>query len=153
MQSKDRPAGPPQRLGVIGYPLGHTLSPPIQRAALDRLGLDITYDAIEVAPTDLPRFLADLRQPSWLGVNVTVPHKQAVIPYLDELSDEAREIGAVNTILHRSGRLAGFNTDARAFLEDLQAELGPVAGRHVLVLGAGGAAHAVCFALRGAAGS
>ncbi|HLG69137.1 MAG TPA: shikimate dehydrogenase [Chloroflexota bacterium] len=140
-----------KRLAVIGYPLGHTLSPKIHGSAIRALGLDLRYDAVETAPERLPTFLEELRGPEWLGCNVTVPHKQAVLCALGEQSEEARAIGAVNTIANRDGRLAGFNTDARGFLADLEEHFGPVAGKRVLLLGAGGAARAVGFALRDAA--
>jgi shikimate dehydrogenase len=137
-----------KKLAVIGYPLGHTLSPRIHGAAIRALGLDLSYEAVETAPERLPLFLDELRGPEWLGCNVTVPHKQAVLCALAEQSEEARSIGAVNTIVNREGRLTGFNTDARGFLADLEERFGPVAGNRVVLLGAGGAARAVGFALR-----
>ncbi|HVA92817.1 MAG TPA: shikimate dehydrogenase, partial [Chloroflexota bacterium] len=153
------PAGAPQagqtsrrRLAVIGWPLRHTYSPPIQSAALAALGLEATYEAIEVAPAGLAEFLRGLRGSEWLGANVTVPHKEAVLPSMDEISEETRAIGAANTIVNRDGRLAAYNTDAQAFVQDLESELGDVAGRDVVILGAGGAARAVCFALAPVAG-
>lgn len=140
-----------ERLAVIGYPLGHTLSPRIHGAAIRALGLDLTYEAVETPPERLAGFLDELRQPEWLGCNVTVPHKQAVQWALAEQSEDARAIGAVNTILQRDGVLSGFNTDAGGFLADLEDHFGPVNGKRVLLLGAGGAARAVAFALRGVA--
>ena len=142
-----------KRLAVIGFPLGHTLSPRIQGAAIRALDLDLTYDAVETAPERLEAFMRDLISPGWLGCNVTVPHKQAVMPYLAEVSEEAGTIGAVNTIVNGDGRLVGHNTDAAGFLADLEEHFGPVAGKRVAVLGAGGAARAVCFALRDRADS
>jgi shikimate dehydrogenase len=137
-----------QRLAVIGYPLGHTLSPAIHGAAVRALGLDLTYEAVETPPHALGGFLGELRGDGWLGCNVTVPHKQAVMAHVDELGDEACAIGAVNTVMNREGRLSGFNTDAQGFLADLQQRFGSPSGKVVAVLGAGGAARAVCFALR-----
>jgi shikimate dehydrogenase len=137
-----------KRLAVIGYPLAHTLSPRIQGAAIRAMGLELTYEALETPPERLEALLEDVRGPGWLGCNVTVPHKQAVMPSLAELDGEAAAIGAVNTIVNREGRLAGFNTDARGFLEDLEEQFGSVAGKQVVVLGAGGAARAVAYALR-----
>lgn len=139
-----------KRLAVIGYPLRHTLSPAIHGGAIHALGLDLSYEAVETAPERLADFLAGLRAKDWLGCNVTVPHKQAVMPSLDELGEEARAIGAVNTIKSTGGRLTGFNTDANGFLADLEEHFGSPAGKRVLVLGAGGAARAVCYALRDA---
>lgn len=137
-----------KRLAVIGYPLSHTLSPKIHGAAIRALGLDLTYDARETPPDGLATFMAELRGTDWLGCNVTVPHKQAVLPFMAELAGDGQAIGAVNTIRNRDGQLAGFNTDADGFLADVEAHFGPVAGKRVLLLGAGGAARAVAFALR-----
>ncbi|MDE3077597.1 MAG: shikimate dehydrogenase [Chloroflexota bacterium] len=136
------------RLGVIGFPIGHTLSPDILSAALAAIGLPASYGAYEVTPEELPRFLEQLRRPEWRGVNVTVPHKQAVLAAMDELSVEARAIGAVNTIRGVDGRLAGFNTDSPAFRAEVEAAFGSLAGKRVAILGAGGAARAVCHALK-----
>jgi shikimate dehydrogenase len=137
-----------KKLGVIGYPLAHTLSPAIHSSAIAKLGLDLTYSAIETSPEQLGTFMDRLREPDWLGVNVTVPHKQAVISHIQELADDARLIGAVNTIVNDAGRLEGYNTDAAGFVADLEDKLGKVDGKRVAVLGAGGAARAVCFALK-----
>ena len=137
-----------KKLGVIGYPLAHTLSPAIQGAAIRACDLDLTYEAYETAPDRLDSFMTELRRPDWLGVNVTVPHKQAVMPYIQELMDDARLIGAVNTIVNDGGRLEGHNTDAAGFIADLEERLGRVEGKRVVVLGAGGAARAVCFSLK-----
>jgi len=137
-----------QRLAVIGYPLSHTLSPVIHGAAIHALELDLTYDAVDLPPQSLPQFITKLSGSEWLGLNVTVPHKQAVMPYLAELSNEAQAIGAVNTIAVKVEGLVGHNTDARGFLADVEDHFGPVAGKRVAVLGAGGAAHAVCYALK-----
>lgn len=137
-----------KKLGVIGYPLGHTLSPAIHSAAIAKLQLDLTYTALETPPNRLRAFMDELRGADWLGVNVTVPHKQAVMAHIQELADDARLIGAVNTIVNDAGRLEGYNTDAAGFVGDLEDTLGNVDGKRVAVLGAGGAARAVCFALK-----
>ncbi len=136
------------KLGVIGYPLKHTLSPAIQTAALKALGIDATYDAYETPPEALAGFLAQLRGPEWLGLNVTLPHKQAAMAALDEISDEAQAIGAINTVHHDGAKLKGYNTDAPAFLQDLEDAFGPTTGKRIAVLGAGGASRAICYALR-----
>jgi shikimate dehydrogenase len=138
----------PELVAVIGYPLAHSISPQFQQPAFDRLGLDVRYLARETPPEALPALLSEVRRRPWLGLNVTVPHKQAVLSFLDELSPEARRIGAVNTI-HRTGeRLLGYNTDAPAALQALRDDLHvePRDCRTVL-LGAGGAARAVAVAL------
>lgn len=137
-----------RRLAVIGYPLAHTLSPAIHQAAIQALDLDLTYDAVETPVDRLAAFMTELRSEDWLGCNVTVPHKQAVMEFLDRLLPEARDIGAVNTICKSGRELIGANTDAAGFLDDVQAQLGRVQDKSVGVLGAGGAARAVCWALR-----
>ncbi len=135
-------------LGLIGHPIGHSISPVFQQAALDFCGIDAHYRAYPVAPESVGEFIAGLRQPGILGINVTVPHKEAVIPFLDEIDDWAAEAGAVNTIVHRQGRLTGHNTDGYGFLRALQegADFQPQ-GRRTLIIGAGGAARGVVLAL------
>lgn len=137
-----------KQLGIIGYPLGHTLSPVFQQAALDACGIDARYEAWETPHGRLPYRVRELRAPDILGFNVTLPHKEAVIPLLDALSDWARDLGAVNTVVNRDGRLTGHNTDAEGFLRALkqEGEFNP-RGASVLVLGAGGAARAIVFSL------
>ena len=135
-------------LGIIGYPIGHSISPVFQQAALDHLGIDATYQAFEVTPDQVGQFVNGLRRPGVLGINVTVPHKEAVVPHLDEVDDWATAAGAVNTILNRSGRLTGHNTDGSGFLRALRDVAGfETPGSRVLVLGAGGAARGVVLAL------
>lgn len=134
--------------GVIGWPVAHSKSPLIHRFWLDRLGLDGDYGRFAVAPDRLDRAIAALPTLGLAGVNVTVPHKQAVIPLLDRIDPAAATIGAVNTIVVEDGRLAGYNSDAPGFLEPLGA-IGDRAGRAV-VIGAGGAARAVVHALASA---
>jgi shikimate dehydrogenase len=135
-------------LGIIGFPIGHSISPVFQQAALGYYGIDATYQAWEVPPDQVGEFIRGLRRPDALGINVTVPHKEAVIPYLDEVDDWATEAGAVNTIANQGGRLTGHNTDGYGFLRALR-EGGNFSprGRRVLVLGAGGAARGVVLAL------
>ncbi len=135
-------------LGIIGYPIGHSVSPLFQQAALDRLSVPHRYRAYEVDPDSVGDFIASLRSEDVLGINVTVPHKEAVMPFLDDIDDWAAEAGAVNTIVNRDGRLTGYNTDGYGFLRALTDEggLNP-AGKRVLVLGAGGSARGVVQAL------
>ena len=135
-------------IGLIGYPLKHSISPYFQQAALDYYHLDIRYDAWETHPAQLPDTVNDLRKPQNVGANVTVPYKEAVLPLLDEVDDLVSSIGAVNTIVKKDNRLLGFNTDAYGFIEALDKEghFDPE-GKRVVILGAGGAARAVGFAL------
>src|SRR3954449_8966335 len=135
------------RLGVVGYPIEHSISPALHQAALDRLGIDARYERWSVAPADLAAWVAGLRAPDVLGANVTIPHKETIMPLLDGLDGSAREIGAVNTVLKQDGRLIGANTDAAGFGRALaDAGYAPVSG-HAVMLGAGGAARAVGHAL------
>ena len=135
-------------LGIIGYPIGHSISPRFQQAALDSLSIDAEYRAYEVHPDGVGNFVDSLRGPGVLGINATVPHKEAVMPFLDEIDDWAAEAGAVNTIVNRSGRLAGYNTDGYGFLRALRESGGlEPAGKRALILGAGGSARGVVQAL------
>ena len=137
-----------QHLGIIGYPLAHTLSPLFQQAALDHYGLDVQYQVWETLPDRVGDVVASLRRPERLGMNVTVPHKEAVAPFLDRFDVTAEAIGAVNTVVKQDGQLAGYNTDCTGFLRALQADGGyNPSGVRALVLGAGGAARAVAYAL------
>lgn len=136
------------KLGIIGFPIRHSISPAFQQAALDHLGLDATYEGWEVKPEEVGEFVNGLRSPDTLGINVTVPHKESVIPFLDEVDDWATAAGAVNTIVNREGKLTGHNTDGPGFLRALR-ESGNFSppGKDVLILGAGGAARGVVLAL------
>lgn len=138
-------------LGLIGFPLGHSLSPVLHQTALAEAGLNGTYELFSISPLpeglpNLKALLARLRSSELQGLNVTIPHKQSVIPLVDELTPSAAAIGAVNTLYMKSGQLVGDNTDAPGFWADL-AHLPIQNAKSALVLGAGGAARAVVFAL------
>lgn len=145
-------------LGLIGYPLGHSLSPKLHTAALNACDLQGDYSLFPIAPgnsTALAELLHRVRSGELHGLNVTVPHKQTVIQFLDELTPTAQAIGAVNTIYLQDGKLLGENTDVLGFLTDLtnffQKASFPrgvwLRGETALVLGAGGSARAVAYAL------
>jgi shikimate dehydrogenase len=137
-----------KRLGIIGYPIGHSISPIFQQAALDALGIDATYEKWEVTPEGVGDFVNGLRAPDSWGINITLPHKQAVIPLLDEVDEWATAAGAVNTIVNHDGRLTGHNTDGPGFLRALLVETGyDPKGTRALILGAGGAARGILLAL------
>lgn len=140
------PGTSPDVYGLLGFPLGHTLSPLIHGAALRALGLPGAYVALPVEPARLAEAIAGVRAFRFPGLNVTIPYKVAVIPLLDGLTDRARAIGAVNTLYWDGDRLMGDNTDLEGFKASLPP--GVPAGREALVLGAGGAARAVAIALR-----
>ena len=135
------------KLGVIGDPVAHSISPAMQQPALNAIGLDATYERWQTSAAELSERIASLRQPGILGANVTVPHKQAVMPLLDEISPLARQVGAVNTIVSRGGRLSGDNTDVYGFATSLLETCADAAARKVVILGAGGAARGVAIAL------
>ena len=137
----------PKRVGLIGFPIGHSISPAFQQAAFDHLGLPVRYELWETPPDDLPARLREIRDSECLGVNVTIPYKERVLEFLDEVEELARRIGAVNTIVNREGRLCGYNTDAKGAILALRETGFDPHGRTALILGAGGAARAVGFAL------
>ncbi|MGY2894481.1 shikimate dehydrogenase [Deinococcus sp. UYEF24] len=134
------------RAFLFANPAAHSRSPAMHNAAFGVAGLNAVYQAIRVTPDELPAAIASLRAPDVLGANLSLPHKEAALPLLDELSPAARAIGAVNTIINRSGVLVGDNTDAPGFLEALR-EAGAPVGGNAVVLGAGGAARAAVWAL------
>lgn len=148
-------------LGLTGFPLSHSLSPKIHTAAFQACGLQGDYSLFPVSPDDkqgLADLLARVRANQIQGLNVTIPHKQTVIPLLDELTPTAKAIGAVNTIYRRDNKLVGDNTDAPGFLFDLKKFLAQspspvlgeglgVRGKSALIVGAGGSARAVVYAL------
>ena len=135
-------------VGLIGHKLKYSISPQFQQAAFDYLRLDIRYDVWETSKDDLPQVMEGLRDASKLGANITIPHKEAVLPLLDKMDNDARRIRAVNTVVNREGKLIGYNTDASGFIRALRDD-GAFSPRNkrVVLLGAGGAARAVGFAL------
>lgn len=133
--------------GIIGDPVGHTISPAMHNAAFKALNLEYVYVPFRVSPEDLPRAVEGLRAFNMRGVNVTIPHKVKIIPLLDEIDAFARKIGSVNVVVNDNGRLTGYNTDAQGFLHALLDRGVEPEGQKVAVLGAGGASRSVCFAL------
>jgi shikimate dehydrogenase len=135
-------------IGLIGYPVKHSISPYFQQVALDYYGLDIRYELWETVSSQLQETMKNLKNPQNIGANVTVPYKETVLPLLDEVDTLAGSIGAVNTIVKKDDRLVGFNTDAYGFIEALNKEghFNPE-GKRVVILGAGGVARAVTFVL------
>jgi shikimate dehydrogenase len=134
------------RYGIIGWPLGHTLSPVLHNWGFARLGIDAVYEAWPLEPGDLPAFIRRMRTEPVSGASVTIPHKRAVMAHLDRITDRARAVGAVNTLYMAGDLLCGENTDVAGLAAPLRAR-----GRlpaSALVLGAGGAARAAVVALR-----
>ncbi len=142
-----RISGKTRILGLIGYPVEHSLSPSMHNAAFDHLGLDYCYVTFPVRPDLLEDAVKAIRALNLKGVNVTVPHKERVIPFLDVVDEEASFIGAVNTILNDNGVLRGFNTDGRGFMESLKDAGVDIKDRRIIIIGAGGASRAIGFYL------
>ena len=138
-------------LGLLGWPVSHSLSPAIHNSALQALGLEGEYRLFPIDPLNPSQFsllLEKLRNNELAGLNVTIPHKQSIINYLDEITPSARIIGAVNTIYSVDNRLIGHNTDAPGFVVDLEKRMGiGYSPGKAIVLGAGGSARAVVWAL------
>lgn len=165
-------SGRTRLVGIIGWPVAHSKSPAMHAAAAAGLGLDLAYVPLPVPPDQLSQSVFGLKALGFLGANVTVPHKQAVLPFMDELDPAAQAIGAVNTIvIGRSlaevkekdarwsddwpdpdNKLIGFNTDWSGFMADLVSYGIEIADRECLVLGAGGSARAVIYGLASAGG-
>ena len=139
--------GKTQLFGLLGWPVGHSHSPAMHNAAAAALGLNWAYVPLPARPERLGDALRGLVALGFRGANVTVPHKEAVLPHLDAVYPAARIIGAVNTIVIGDGWLTGFNTDWSGFLADLESYRLALYGRDCLVLGAGGSARAVVYAL------
>ena len=138
-------------IGVMGHPIGHTKSPVFQQAGLDALNIEETFEAWDVTPEALADKVATFRSDGFLAACVTLPHKQEVIPMVDELSDAAQQIGAVNWIFNKNGKLIRHNTDGTGFIRALKEKVGFEAqGVDATVFGAGGAARAVVYALKNA---
>jgi len=140
------------RAGVMGWPVSHSLSPRLHGHWLARYRIDGSYEAIAVEPDGLAGALSRLADEGFRGVNLTVPHKEAAVALVDTVDETARRIGAINTVVVEDETLAGSNTDAFGFIENLrdyvsEAAMSEWAARPVTVLGAGGAARAVCTAL------
>lgn len=133
--------------GLIGDPVEHSMSPVMHNAAFCELGLDYVYLPFRVKKEEVGKAIDGMRALNLRGLNVTIPHKVAVMPLLDELDPLAEKIGAVNTIVNNDGKLTGYNTDASGFLHALLAKGIEPAGKSVAVIGAGGAARAITFIL------
>jgi len=145
--------GSTKLVGVMGWPVGHSVSPPMHNAAFRHLGLDWAYVPLPVLPAEMPEAVSGLRALGFVGANATVPHKRMLYDLVDELTPAARAIGAANTLYIRSEGLLGHNTDAAGFSRALREADMPPEGCHALVLGAGGAARAVVYALASSAAS
>ena len=140
-------SGKTQVCGVIGDPIEHTLSPTIHNAAFSHLGLNFVFLAFHVKTADLENAIQGMRGLGIHGLNVTMPHKNKVITYLDELDEAVKFLGSANTILNKTGKLSGFNTDGKGALKALRENGVKLSKKKVLLLGAGGAAKAIAYSL------
>ncbi len=137
-----------QIYGIFGHPVGHSLSPAMHNGAFGALGIDSVYLAFDISPEKIGPAANAVRTLGIKGVNITIPHKESIIPYLDKISPDARLMGAVNTVKNDDGILSGYNTDVGGFLRALEEDVhAKPSGAKVLLLGAGGAARAVLSAL------
>lgn len=136
-----------KKLAVIGHPIAHSYSPLMHNYISREMNQEYIYEAFDVAPENLGDAVAKLKADGVLGFNVTAPHKFEVMQFLDEISEDARYFGAVNTVVNKNGRLIGYNTDADGFYEALCYRGINPCGKHVLILGAGGAAQPVSINL------
>ncbi|MFS0554545.1 shikimate dehydrogenase [Brevibacillus sp. 179-C9.3 HS] len=137
-----------QLVGLFGHPVSHSQSPMMHNTAFSETGLGFAYAAFDVVPENLEDAVAGIRALGLKGVNVTIPHKVAIMPMLDEIDPLAKRIGAVNTVVAREGRLIGYNTDGMGYVRSLVEETGIVLEKQVVTMvGAGGAARAVAFTL------
>ena len=141
-----RPTGTTRMGGLIGYPTTHSLSPMMHNDSFALLGIDFVYLCFDVADGDLGGVVGALRAMNTYGFNVTMPHKRAVIGYLDELSKEAALCGAVNTVVNKGGRLIGHNTDGTGFIRGVCEAGCDIAGGEITLIGAGGAGSAIASA-------
>ena len=142
--------GTTKLLGIFGDPIGHTLSPAMQNAELTAADINAVYLPFHIHPEQLQSAVETIRTLNLVGINVTVPHKVSIVPFLDAVDKEAELIGAVNTVVNRQGYLTGYNTDASGFLASLRLDLQiETRGKQVVVLGAGGACRAALSALAG----
>jgi shikimate dehydrogenase len=134
-----------QKYAVIGYPLTHSLSPQIHNYAFNKLNIDAVYNKIEIHPDDLDKSIQQLKSTGINGLNITIPHKLNIMSFLDQIDADAKAIGAVNTIAREGNKWIGYNTDVKGFLAPLIRFKERI--DHCLILGTGGAARAVVFAL------
>jgi len=134
-----------KKYGVIGYPLSHSLSPQMHNTAFQVLRMDAVYEKVEITPESFDGTIRRFKQDSYSGFNVTIPHKTRILDFMDEVDADAAAVGAMNTVVIGEGRWAGYNTDIAAFAAPLVKRKTEI--KRVLVLGNGGAARAVIFAL------
>ena len=132
---------------LLGYPVKQSLSALMHNTAFGHLNLDYIYIPFDIEQKDLQTTVAGLKTLNFTGFNITMPHKQEIIQYLDEISKEAKLIGAVNTVVKEKGRLIGYNTDGKGYIASLKEEKIPVKNQKVVMVGSGGAAKSIAIQL------
>jgi len=144
---KSRIRGTTRLTGLIGYPVGHSISPIMHNTAFEYLGLDYAYLAFEIKKDDLKSGIEAMKTLGVAGFNVTMPLKESILPLLDDVSREVELIGSVNTVMLDDGRLIGYNTDGKGYIRSLEDENILVPGKRILIAGAGGAARSIAVQL------
>ena len=133
--------------GIIGYPLSHTLSPSMHNFIYQKLGIDVEYKKWEISPNNLKSHIEKINNENFIGANITVPYKEKIVPLLDEIRNEAKFTGAVNTIVKNNNKLIGYNTDVYGIQQTLDIKLKNDVINNAVIFGAGGAAKAAFFVL------
>ena len=133
--------------GIIGYPLSHTLSPSMHNFIYQKLGIDVEYKKWEISPNNLKSHIEKINNENFIGANITVPYKEKIVPLLDEIRNEAKFTGAVNTIVKNNNKLIGYNTDVYGIEQTLDIKLKNDVINNAVIFGAGGAAKAAFFVL------
>jgi shikimate dehydrogenase len=136
-----------KHFAVIGHPIGHSLSPLMHNTAFKLLGLDYQYEMLDIEPGSLKQAIERFREQKWGGFNVTIPHKEAIIPFIDEVVPEARAVGAVNTIVNHNSKLIGYNTDIIGIERSLRPDRVKIEGKMCTIMGSGGVARSVTYVL------
>lgn len=136
------------KFAVIGHPIKHSLSPVMHNANFKSLQLDYNYEALDINPKHFHHIKDIISERNLNGFNITIPHKEHIIPYLDEISLEAKAIGAVNTVKIMNNRWFGYNTDGSGFVKGLKNKYPQLEKAHILILGAGGASKGIAYALK-----
>lgn len=147
MKTEIQQKNPEEIYGLIGNPVNHSLSPLMHNSAFEEIGKNAVYLAFKVKEKNLENAIQGIKGLEINGMNVTIPHKEKVIKFLDEIDGTAESIGAVNTILEKNGKLRGYNTDCLGALNAIKKRM-EVEGKNVVILGAGGASKAICFGLK-----
>lgn len=134
--------------GILGFPAKHSLSPVMHNAAFKALGIDARYDVFEIPKNELASFIKRVKEEPIYGLSVTAPYKGDVMKHLDKIDEDARKIGAVNTVVNRDGVLIGYNTDFIGATEALKETVGPLKNKKIVIVGAGGASKAIVYGLQ-----